>query len=181
VFAKNLKNDATKGSLTNGIWSYDAAAEDSLTTAATKAPVGFGRMIIAERADSGDGKKACDVLDPQTGKAVDLGVASGACLTEEFTSPDGNYVYFEGEGGVDSGIVSLADKQIFSITDDIEFVPTAIANDGSVYGRSGSSAALFNFKKDTEPKKIENATEAPILVSPSGLAVFEGGTFVVKK
>lgn len=180
VFAKNLEPNATKGELTNGIWTYEAAVDSALTSQATKPPAPFGKMIIAERA-SLDGQEKCDVLDPQTGKAVDLGVASGACLTEGFTSPDGNYVYFEGEGGVDDGIVSLEDKQIFSITDEFDFVPTSISNDGVVYGKSSSNAAVFNFKKDTEPKKIQDATEAPIMVSPSGLAVFDGGKFVVKK
>lgn len=181
IFSKSLADNATKGELTNGIWKYEAGVDGSLTTADTVAPAAFGKMVIAERGLDADGDKACDVLDPQTGKTVDLGTASGACLTEGFSSPDGNYVYFEGSGSAKDGIVSLSEKRIFTITDDIEFEPTSVSNDGIVYGRSGSNAAVFDFKKDTEPKKIADATESPILVSPSGLAVFEGGTFVVKK
>ena len=187
VFKSDAVENNGLGELSGEGWTYAANTEStSLSTAATKQPKRFGNMLQVERAlTETDKKKKCDVVDPHTGKVVDLGRYNEMCVEPLITSPDRNFIYFssgtEISGDVVRGIVSLSDKEFFNIGEDIEFAPTAISNDGMVYGKSGESVAVFDFKKDTEPKKVADALVAPVKLSPSGLALFDGGYFVVKK
>jgi len=171
-----LQKITDTGELTNGVWKYKA---ESSMGSGTTMPVAFGSVISVVRVSKTNVPKSCDLIDPSTGTTLDLGANSGACLSARFSSPDGNYVYFEADHS--KGVISLSGKQVFTITDDISFVPTAISNDGIVYGTSGSSVAVFDFKKDTEPKKMQDASSTPIMVASNGIAVSESGYFAIKK
>lgn len=186
IFKAESKTNSGSGELSGEGWTYKANTEEtSLSTASTKQPKRFGNMLEVERALTATDKKVkCDVIDPHNGKVIDLGKYNELCLTPKVLSADGNFIYFTAntsDSKVIRGIVSLSDKEFFGIGDDIDFTPTAISNDGIVYGKSGDSVAMFDFRKDTEPKKIADATMSPVKLSPSGLAVFDGGYFVVKK
>lgn len=170
-----------KGELTNGVWKVTTVSEMGLSSDSTPAPKSFGSMIQTKRpAVDGRDSNACDLIDPKTGKVFDIGVATGSCITEVFSSPDDNYIHFRGGGGTNDGVLSIKDKQVFFITSDIEFTPTSVNNDGLVYGKSGDGVALFDFKKDTEPK-IHDAKRAPIMVAKNGIAGFSEDYFAVKK
>lgn len=170
-----------KGELTNGVWKVSTISEMGLSSNSTPVPKTFGSMIQAKRptVDGRDLNK-CDLIDPETGKTFDIGVATGSCITEVFSSPDNNYIHFRGVDGTNDGVLSVKDKQVFFITSDIEFTPTSVNDEGLVYGKSGDGVALFDFKKDTEPK-IHDAKRAPIMVAKNGIAAFEEDYFAVKK
>jgi hypothetical protein len=171
-----------KGELTNGVWKASTISEMGLSSDSTPIPKSFGGMIQAKRpAVDGRDLNKCDLIDPETGKTFDIGVATGSCITEVFSSPDDNYIYFRGGDGTNDGVLSIKGKQVFFITSDIDFTPTSVNNDGLVYGKSGDGVALFDFKKDTEPKKIQDAKRAPTMVAKNGIAGFEEDYFAVRK
>jgi hypothetical protein len=170
-----------KGELTNGVWKVSTVSEMGLSSNSTPAPKTFGAMLQVKRpAVDGRDLNRCDLIDPKTGMVFDIGVATGTCITEVFSSPDDKYVYFRGANGTNDGVLNVSGKQVFFITSDIEFTPTSVNNDGLVYGKSGDGVALFDFKKDTEPK-IHDARRAPIMVAKNGIAGFDEGYFAVKK
>lgn len=176
-----IKAEPGKGEITNGVWKVNTISEMGRIDS-TPAPKSFGGMIQTKR-PTVDGKDTnkCDLIDPKSGNTFDMGVATGSCLIEVFSSPDGNYVYFNGGEGVNDGVLSVSAKQVFFITSDIDFTPTAVSNDGLVYGTTGGGVALFDFKKDTEPKKIQDAQRAPTMLAKNGIAGFDSGYFAVKK
>lgn len=182
IYAVDPATDHEPGTITSGSWSYKAATAPMSKT--TKLPQTFGSLLVAPRYDKDASGEVCDVLDPETGRVVDLGTFNGGCLTVRLTSPDKNFIFFEVEdkaGKTVKGILSLSDKKVFEITSNMSFDPSSISNSGTVYGSSGSSAAVFNFRSDTEPKKVADAKKSPVLVADNGIAVFEGGVFAVKK
>lgn len=169
---------ADGGELTNGVWKYKTSA----VMGTVSVPAAFGNVISVQRpATSSAPGQACDLLDPKTGTVLETGSLSGMCLKATLSSPDGNYVYFVGGKSSNGGIISLSGKRVFPITDDISFLPTSVNNDGLVYGKSGSDVAVFDFNKDTEPKKAQNVSQTPIMVAKNGIAAFESGLFAIKK
>lgn len=177
-----IKAAPGKGEITNGVWKVNTISEMGMSSDSTPAPKPFGGMIQVKRPTvNGKDTNKCDIVDPKTGSVFDMGVATGACVTEVFSSSDEKYVYFKGADGTRDGILNIAEKQVFFIGSDIDFKPTAVSNEGLVYGTSGGSVAVFDFKKDTEPKKLQDAQKPPTLLAKNGTAGFDSGYFAVKK
>lgn len=176
VFTKEAEEFMGPATVTNGDWTFKYYDETGVEP--------FGTGFIIERPQNLAHHMGCDVINPHTGKALEIAGPEDICPEEGFTSPDSNIVAFKPPfAGTDTlpGIVSLSTGKVFEISEEISFHPTAVTNDGLVYGTSKDTLATFDLNKDSQPKKVPGSTESPILVAPNGIAAFSGGYFVVKK
>ena len=176
VFSKEPEDFMGPGTVTNGIWTAKYHEEAGVEV--------FGTKIAVERPQNLGHQKGCDLLDPHTGKALDISGPTGSCPEAKVTSPNRDVVYFTPEYVTSEGlpgIISLSTGKKFSISKDISFTPTAISDTGMVYGFSNHDKASFDLQKDKMPKKMLEVADAPIFVASNGVAVFNQGKFIVKK
>lgn len=116
-------------------------------------------------------------VNPHTGEKV-ASLPSGNFYA---SSPDGNLLCFT------KGVYSVKDKKTYPISEEVEFYPTSITNNGDVYGTSNSKTGFVNVLSGSAPKALPGVTLVPAVISESGLAAFsevkgiKSTVFVTKK
>lgn len=190
------------GKITDGKWTIDTSSVGLLdrtvegpmsvpTKFESSAPTKVGNFLQVERVEgqkdpvTGVVAPLCDLINPKTGKPA-TNAGGGQCMFPVLTSPNGTYIYFGSNGGVgNSGLIDMSTGKTHVIINAGDFTPSAISDDGAIYGKTINGSALFNLPSDDAPRMLTEATSIPVSISKSGLAAFLVDNskleFVVKK
>lgn len=123
----------------------------------------------------------CAVFDPRTGKTNPaFGLATGECIEVRATSTNGNYVI-----NVNKSVLDISGGKVYRVGDDLDFQIRSVANDGTIYGKSGNGyVGHFNMGTEKEPVVEPGKNAIPYVLSDSGLAAFiddASATYLVTK
>lgn len=176
-----MRTDAldNAGEVTNGTWSIPA---DYLTTAAgitTAQPLILGKYVEVQlRTANSTDPVTCGVFDAATGAKVSMGPLDGKCFDAPLSSPDGSIFYATTKPkqlslGEPIGVYSIADGKYFGITPDVQFKPVTISDKGEVYGDSAGKVAYLDLRSGNGAHVLPGVSEAPVLVTASGIGVFD--------
>jgi hypothetical protein len=176
IYTKEAEDFMGPGSVTNGKWTLPFHEESGVEA--------FGDRIAIARHEEMGHQKGCDLIDPHTGKALDISGPTGSCPTAKVTSPNGDFVYYTPEYSTSTGlpgIINVTTGKKFTISKEISFSPSAITDTGITYGVSNNEAAVFDLNADTSPKKLPDVANAPSFIASNGIATFADGYFITKK
>lgn len=127
-----------------------------------------------------DANGACEVYDPRSGERIEGNnggcVPAGTSDDEKFTPVTPvNAIVLEKKNGAHTVPVLFLPTEKKSVTvDKSTFRTVSVAPDGTFYG-AGENGTVWsvNPKTDTEPKVVEGAQAAPLVITNNGMAAFK--------